>query len=500
MTEPAAGGEVAAHSQFDHYYRWDELDIGVSVLLKPEMLDRLQLEVLGGIENPRAAKEVGGILLGQVEFVKGRIRIVADEFEPVSCEHRTGPRYSLSAEDEPRFEATLARARECPERGPVGYYRSHNRDGLCLSTEDLRVISHYFTEPESVFLLVKTLPNRACTAGFFFWKDGRIQAEFTDSEVPLIPVAASAAEAEPEVAVPALQPEPPVPVEQPVVAREAAGGERRRQLIAALAVAGVLLTVVAAVARYRSASAGWRRREIPAAVALAPSSTPSLAAAPIPAASKPVPDTPARPETRPSEAIAAAPAPQSVAKEPAPPALRESTIAASPSAVRPYQPPVAKLPAAAVDLPAAPAATNSGETIPLPAVPAAQLPVPSRPVSPPPAPPARPVDAAPASPQAPAEAHTFVGPRVIHEVSPSVPRGVGPRMTGDVQVDVEVIVDAAGRVTGARVVSQKGAAASLLTIEALKAAQAFRFRPAQENGRDVSSVTVLTFHFERSGK
>lgn len=498
MTEPAASGEVAANSQLDNYYRWDELDIGVTVLLKPEMLDRLQIEVLRGIENARVAKEVGGILLGQVEFVKGRIRIVVDQFEAVSCEHRTGPRYSLSAEDERRFEATLARARECPERGPVGYYRSHNRDGLCLSAEDLRVISHYFAEPESVFLLVKTLPNRACTAGFFFWKDGRIQAEFTDSEVPLIPVAGSAAEPEPEVAFPPVQPEPAVPVEEP--APEAAGRERRRQLIAALAVAGVLLTFVAAVARYRYASAGSQRREIPAAVAPASSSAPRSAAAPIPTASKPVPDTPARPEARPGPAIAAAPAPQPVAKEPTAPAVRESTIAASASAARPYQPPVIKAPAVAIDLPVAPAAANPGETMPLPAVSAAQLPAPSRPVSLPPPPPAKPVDAAPATPQAAAEAHTFVGPRVIHEVAPSVPRGVGPRMTGDVQVDVEVIVDATGRVTGARVVSQKGAAASLLTIEALKAAQAFRFRPAQENGRDVSSVTVLTFHFERSGK
>ena len=35
------------------------------------------------------------------------------------------------------------------------------------------------------------MPNRACTAGFFFWKDGDIQSEFTDSEAPLIPISVS---------------------------------------------------------------------------------------------------------------------------------------------------------------------------------------------------------------------------------------------------------------------------------------------------------------------
>jgi TonB family protein len=85
---------------------------------------------------------------------------------------------------------------------------------------------------------------------------------------------------------------------------------------------------------------------------------------------------------------------------------------------------------------------------------------------------------------------------VIHEATPAVPRGVGPRITSDTQVNVEVNIDDKGRVTNARVVSTKGAAAALLTIEALKAAQLFRFRPAQQNGRNVSSVMVLTFHFE----
>jgi TonB family protein len=73
-------------------------------------------------------------------------------------------------------------------------------------------------------------------------------------------------------------------------------------------------------------------------------------------------------------------------------------------------------------------------------------------------------------------------------------------ITTDVQIDVAVSVDANGKVTGAQVASTKGAAARLLTIEALKAAQLFRFQPAQENNRNVASSMVLTFRFARTTK
>ena len=108
----------------------------------------------------------------------------------------------------------------------------------------------------------------------------------------------------------------------------------------------------------------------------------------------------------------------------------------------------------------------------------------------------------PAPQNAPAalKARTFIGPQAIHEATPAVPSGVAPRIATDVQVNVEVAIDATGRVTGARIASTKGAAAGLLTIEALKAAQLFRFRPALENGRAVPSTMVLTFRFEPTAK
>ncbi|HMC61974.1 MAG TPA: TonB family protein, partial [Candidatus Solibacter sp.] len=107
---------------------------------------------------------------------------------------------------------------------------------------------------------------------------------------------------------------------------------------------------------------------------------------------------------------------------------------------------------------------------------------------------------APPNPPASPSAGTFAGPKVMHPVTPAVPRGVGPMITTDVQVDVAVAIDANGKVTSARVASTKGTAAGLLTIEALKAAQLFRFRPARENNRNVASSMILTFRFARTAK
>ena len=76
-----------------------------------------------------------------------------------------------------------------------------------------------------------------------------------------------------------------------------------------------------------------------------------------------------------------------------------------------------------------------------------------------------------------------------------MPRGARHLITSDVEVDVAVSIDDQGRVTNARVASTKGAAAGLLTIEALKAAQLFRFQPARDHDRNVASSMLLTFRF-----
>ncbi len=246
------GTAIAAKSQSDEgsYYRWAEPNSDITVCLKTEAVDRLQMDALRGVaSSPRAGKEVGGILLGRTELTEGCSLTFVDDFVPFPCSHRNGPFYDLTATEAAAFEAALTRGRTQWEQSVVGYYRSHNREGLFLSPGDLQLIQHHFPAPESIFLIIKTLPNRACTAGFFFWKDGRIQSEFTDSEAPLIPISFTAAAEEPVPLEAVAQ-----PADESVAATTQFMRRRtlRRRLIRGIAITGVAAAATVAVIRYRA--------------------------------------------------------------------------------------------------------------------------------------------------------------------------------------------------------------------------------------------------------
>src|SRR5579871_5326974 len=167
------------------YYHWEEAGRGVRIYMHAGMADRLQSAIAA---NDR---ETGGILLGRVETDHGQSRIYIDDYLAVDCSHREPPHYELSAADEPKFESALLKAALAASQsdaapGIVGYFRSHLRDGLSLGPADLRLIESYFPSSANVFLIVKPAAgSRACTAGFFFWEDGRIIPEFSALEVAL---------------------------------------------------------------------------------------------------------------------------------------------------------------------------------------------------------------------------------------------------------------------------------------------------------------------------
>ncbi|HUK17134.1 MAG TPA: energy transducer TonB [Bryobacteraceae bacterium] len=502
MTGSAAAKCIATGSQLEGYYRWDEPDSNLTVYLQPETVDRLQIEALAGAGfRSHTGQEVGGVLLGRTVLEGGRILIVVEEFEPVRCEHLHGPFYALRGEDAAVFEAAIAWGGTRPMRSVVGYYRSHNRNGLFLSADDLELIQCHFRGPESVFLLIKPLPNGACTGGFFFWKNSRIQSEFTDSEVPLIPISVSfaagnLAHGEPADEI-APQPAPPAPEHRTGLLASPPAGARNfnTRLMGGLVLAGIALAATMAVIADRAS----RPRHQTHAPAL-----PVAAARAVPASKLPAPPAPAAPQESksklrpPDNEPAASPRsePQRITPLPIVKAAAVPQPVASQQAALPS--PQTLLTPTDIPLSAAPQVPAAAPIVP--PVPLMPPPFPQKPVIPPTIAPRDAVGSTPPNSPPPRVARTLAGPRVIHQVTPAVPRGVGPKITADVQVDVEVTIDAKGKVTAAHIVSTKGAAAELLTIEALKAAQLFRFQPAQENGRPVASVTVLTFRFASTAK
>ena len=172
------------------YFLWEEPDRGIRIYLSQDVVARLQLEVLrDGDSSVTEHAEVGGILLGRREVDDTQEITVVEDFVPVPCDYARGRFYCLSEDDVCSFGAAIARNQSdngC-NLAVVGYYRSHNRNDLYLSPDDLKLIHRFFAKPDKVFLLIKTLPSKTCTAGFFFWENGYIQTEFTYLEVPFGP-------------------------------------------------------------------------------------------------------------------------------------------------------------------------------------------------------------------------------------------------------------------------------------------------------------------------
>jgi TonB family protein len=106
--------------------------------------------------------------------------------------------------------------------------------------------------------------------------------------------------------------------------------------------------------------------------------------------------------------------------------------------------------------------------------------------------------AVPPSPRQQADqANAHVAPEVAHEVYPGIPEGIRSRLTGEVMIPVEVNVSETGRVLSARASRRSGdPVARYLTDQAIKAAHAWRFKPARTGeGRPIASITTVRFVF-----
>ncbi len=133
---------------------------------------------------------------------------------------------------------------------------------------------------------------------------------------------------------------------------------------------------------------------------------------------------------------------------------------------------------------------------------AAQTPAPLPGALPSPLPARTPPVSAPANPPAGAPERPKPAPRIIPaEVAsrerPEVPEGIRSRITEDMVVLVKVTIDTNGRVSHAEPVTRGDGLTSYLARRASEAALKWRFEPARQNDRPVSSSQVIRFVFEK---
>ncbi len=160
MSAPAHPGTVSA-------YTWISQDGRRRVYLNLDAVERLSVEVMRAFASvPKRGAEVGGILLGRV-IAGSEPGIAVDDFFEIPCRHEFGPAYLLSDSELSLFaERVAGRRGEAPV--PVGYYRSHTREGLELGVEDQELLVRCFGGRPHLMLLLKPASTRLSTGAFCF--------------------------------------------------------------------------------------------------------------------------------------------------------------------------------------------------------------------------------------------------------------------------------------------------------------------------------------------
>lgn len=230
---------AGASSEQARFYTWRAPGKGVVVHLSLGVVERISQEAFQGLRAlPRRGAEIGGILLGTAHQ-GDQVAVTIVDSVPVLCGHYFGPSYVLTQDEKQALQQVLARWKPLPARSvyAVGYYRSHTRDELFLSDDDVWLMSTYFADPTRVALLVKPRITAPSLGGFFFWEGDRIRAESCYAEFPFDAEVLGPAAAEPrarEAPAPAVEPQPeaaeaptavpepsPAPPQAPVTAVEA---------------------------------------------------------------------------------------------------------------------------------------------------------------------------------------------------------------------------------------------------------------------------------------
>ena len=168
---------------------WSAPQIPITVEYPLEVMDEIRAIAGDGLQKlARGGLDAGGVLFG-VRRDSG-IRILT--WRPISCEHAFGPALNLSDRDRAELERLLETAAgDADLKGlrPVGWFVSHTRSGVSLSTSDLEIFSRCFPGPWQVALVLQPRPGGQARAGFFArHADGALQSDSSYQEFVLRPV------------------------------------------------------------------------------------------------------------------------------------------------------------------------------------------------------------------------------------------------------------------------------------------------------------------------
>jgi len=179
MTSDGADSTVRVSATREDFARWLHPFRKGHILMRGDVLQTLSAEGLDHVNKDQPA-EIGGLLWGNLTSDDS---IAITEITLISS---TGRLFNATAADARNIEQAIKGRAPASNVSLLGYFRSHVRDGLQLTPQDQSLIQQHLRDPNAVFLIIRPFDFGICMAGFFFWKDGRLQVDNSELEVPLI--------------------------------------------------------------------------------------------------------------------------------------------------------------------------------------------------------------------------------------------------------------------------------------------------------------------------
>jgi hypothetical protein len=143
------------------------------VVCSCSVLDETRREAVEGFNRlSHGGLEVGGVLFGKQ--TKDFLEIL--ESRPLTCEHRFGPSFVLSDNDEIALQEVFASPVDGALR-PLGLYISHSRSGFSVTENDKKILERHFPQALQVALILSPTQLGPARAGLFV-RDSAGEPEF----------------------------------------------------------------------------------------------------------------------------------------------------------------------------------------------------------------------------------------------------------------------------------------------------------------------------------
>lgn len=146
---------------------WSTSEIGLTIEYPLEVMEEIHAAVCAGQQGlAHGGLEVGGVLFGARRDTSVRLLT----WRPIFCEHALGPSFRLSTRDRAALLHLLEVAKSDPDLKrleSLGWFVSHARSNLSLSTTDVEIYENFFPALWQVTLILQPTDAGPTRAGFF---------------------------------------------------------------------------------------------------------------------------------------------------------------------------------------------------------------------------------------------------------------------------------------------------------------------------------------------